>query len=769
MDYSKKPGYKIKNKMILKNKIDPIVSIITPFYNGGNTIIETAQSVFNQTYPFFEWIIVDDGSKDKQSLEMLDTVSKMDSRVKVYHNENGGPSVARDYGISKSSKSSKYVFFLDCDDIIDETMLECLYWTLETHSDASFAYTTMVNFGDREFIWEQYLTVEREKYENVICISSMVKKDDLLEVGCFGITEKSMYEDWNLWLKLLEKGKKPIRVNAPLFWYRISNTGEFSRAKKNNSNAMKYVNETAGRIDNDVDIIQFPNSSDSTFDGYDSMSLPFYKKSDKKNILYIFPWMVVGGADIFNLELIKRLDPSKYNSFVVTTLPSENPLFQNFNEFATIYDMASFLSVRDYLYFVDYLIKSRNIDIVFVSNSTHGYAMLPYIKTKYPNISVIDYVHSVDFKDKNGGFGKYTRDFDLFIDQTYVCNKFTKGQLQQSFNKKNVDVIYIGTDVDRFDSSKFNKNSLMEKYSLPKDKRIITFLARLSEEKRPQLFIDIAYELLKKRKDLFFLVVGDGPLYSSVCKRIKKYNLQNNVKMFGVSDCPEEIYSVSDVTVNCSSLEGLALTSYESLSMGVPVVSTSVGGQTELIDENVGRIVEYGCDGEIDCYVDSILDVLNKLQTLSNNSRKKIVNNYTYDLMVNKFDNIFSSIKCKKIFPFDMNFSLGIYETYVDMLYKEFDWIVNSYIEKKYGVIETNKSDNSIKTTIKNIFKKFGFRYNCAKELRFILNTYRLFHDMIVNFKCAFINLFKFIIFMFVSLFYIIVIFLKFLRKRLGD
>ena len=371
MDYSKKPGQKIEKRDKLKNNEKPVISIITPFYNGGATLQETAFSVFNQTYPFFEWIIVDDGSKDKESLSKLNEVSKMDSRIKVFHKENGGPSMARDYGIMRSSDSSKYVFFLDCDDIIDKTMLECLYWTLETHSDASFAYTTMVNFGDREFIWNQYLTVEREKYENVICIASLVKKDDLLEVGCFGIKEKSMYEDWNLWLKLLQHGKKPIRVNAPLFWYRISNTGEFSRAKKNNESAMRYVNETASKIVNDVEVIQFPRLSSVNADSFvnEKLILPMYTKGKKKNILFLFPWMVIGGADIFNLELIKRLNSDKYDVHIVTTLPSDNPIRQSFSQYSSdIYDLSSFLDTKDYLSFVDYIVKSRNIDIIFVSN-----------------------------------------------------------------------------------------------------------------------------------------------------------------------------------------------------------------------------------------------------------------------------------------------------------------------------------------------------------------------------------------------------------------
>lgn len=182
----------------------------------------------------------------------------MDKRIKVFHKENGGPSIARDYGIEHTSKDTKYIFFLDCDDILDKTMLEVLYWTLETHPEGSFAYTAMVNFGEREFLWERYLTVDDQKEENLICISSMVRKEDLQEVGGFGIKEKAMYEDWNLWLKLLEKKKVPIRVNSPIFWYRTSNSGEFSRANKNKEQAMRYVNETASRITEDVDIIQFP-------------------------------------------------------------------------------------------------------------------------------------------------------------------------------------------------------------------------------------------------------------------------------------------------------------------------------------------------------------------------------------------------------------------------------------------------------------------------------------------------------------------------------
>ena len=77
MDYSKKPGKIIEKIGNILNKEKPTISVITPFYNGGKTLMETVNAMLSQTYPYFEWIIVDDGSKDESSLKELEKVEKM--------------------------------------------------------------------------------------------------------------------------------------------------------------------------------------------------------------------------------------------------------------------------------------------------------------------------------------------------------------------------------------------------------------------------------------------------------------------------------------------------------------------------------------------------------------------------------------------------------------------------------------------------------------------------------------------------------------------
>lgn len=694
-NYQKRPGKKIELIGEIENKEKPTIGIVTPFYNGGKTLLETANSVFSQTYPYFEWIIVDDGSKDKESLKKLDEVAKMDKRIKVFHKENGGPSIARDYGIEHTSKDTKYIFFLDCDDILDKTMLEVLYWTLETHPEGSFAYTTMVNFGEREFLWERYLTVDDQKEENLICISSMVRKEDLQEVGGFGIKEKAMYEDWNLWLKLLEKKKVPIRVNSPIFWYRTSNSGEFSRANKNKEQAMRYVNETASRITEDVDIIQFPREGKKydTVKAHPQMVLPKYKKNKKTKILFIIPWAVTGGADFFNLDLIKRLDKEKYEVTLLMTTPSENPIRQQFEEVcSTVYDMSTFLERSDYLNFADYIMESRNIDLVFVSNTPYGYYMIPYLKRKYPIVPFIDYIHSVDLRDPRESFGRCSMDVDSYLTKTYCCNNFTKNQLEKDYHRTNVETLYIGTDADKFNPKNYDKYEMRKKYHIPQDKIVISFIARLSEEKRPEMFIEIGKRLLQNNPNLFFVIAGDGYLYNPVSSKIDE-----NFTMLGMvtSEDTVEVYTLSDMTLNCSSLEGLALTSYESLAMGVPVVSTDVGGQTELIDDTVGGIVHYHKDAteeeyeeEINNYVKETERVIENLDKIKSNCRKKILDGFTLNIMANKFDKIFTeSIKKEKnkktTYPINdyMEYNLAI-----ESLYTDYFFTVKNYLETKFDI-----------------------------------------------------------------------------------
>ena len=112
-------------------------SILTPVYNVEKYIVECIESVINQTYSDFEFILVDDGSPDN-SPQICDEYAQKDSRIKVIHKENGGLISARRAAIAAAS--GEYCVFLDSDDYLDREALEVINKKIEETSCDCLCY-----------------------------------------------------------------------------------------------------------------------------------------------------------------------------------------------------------------------------------------------------------------------------------------------------------------------------------------------------------------------------------------------------------------------------------------------------------------------------------------------------------------------------------------------------------------------------------------------------------------------------------------------------
>ena len=100
---------------------DILVSVIVPVYNVENYLIECLESILNQTYSFWECVLVDDGSTDKSG-DICDEYAAKDQRFRVIHKENGGAASARNCAMEYTS--GEYISFIESDDIIDKFYLE---------------------------------------------------------------------------------------------------------------------------------------------------------------------------------------------------------------------------------------------------------------------------------------------------------------------------------------------------------------------------------------------------------------------------------------------------------------------------------------------------------------------------------------------------------------------------------------------------------------------------------------------------------------------
>lgn len=120
-----------------------MISVIIPSFNGENFIGRCIESVLGQTYRDLEVIVVDDGSTD-DTARICKQVASADSRVRLVSQKNQGLSGARNAGIDRAS--GEYLFFLDCDDYLEQDVLEVLLGALEsTGADMAVGGVTQEN------------------------------------------------------------------------------------------------------------------------------------------------------------------------------------------------------------------------------------------------------------------------------------------------------------------------------------------------------------------------------------------------------------------------------------------------------------------------------------------------------------------------------------------------------------------------------------------------------------------------------------------------
>jgi len=208
------------------NNKKPLVSVIMAAYNAEKYIAEAIESVLSQTYSNWELIIADDASTDATA-DIINRYTKQDDRIKATRlDKNSGQAIARNKAIEKSM--GKYLAILDSDDVSLPDRLSTQVEFLESNTDISLvgSYTDLIN-EDGKIIGTKRkpLTNEEIKFRlmlqaqftaSTVCMT----RHALVEVGNFD-TNYLYAEDYELWSRFVEKGKKVANIDRSLVLYRM--------------------------------------------------------------------------------------------------------------------------------------------------------------------------------------------------------------------------------------------------------------------------------------------------------------------------------------------------------------------------------------------------------------------------------------------------------------------------------------------------------------------------------------------------------------------
>lgn len=195
----------------------PAVAVVIPLYNQAAFLPEAVASVFAQTYPVHECVIVDDGSTEPETDAVLSDMQRQGCRV--IRQANGGLSAARNAGVR--STTTDYFIPLDADDRLRPRFVESLVPRMHELCPRAFVYCDVQYFGSRHGTWCATDFDPRRLLLNNLCTATAVIRRDIFEqVGSYRETLNEGYEDWDLWLRFAAAGWEGKRVAEPLFEYR---------------------------------------------------------------------------------------------------------------------------------------------------------------------------------------------------------------------------------------------------------------------------------------------------------------------------------------------------------------------------------------------------------------------------------------------------------------------------------------------------------------------------------------------------------------------
>lgn len=183
----------------------PTVSVIIPAYQHGKDLPECLASIFAQTFTDFEVILVNDGSTDDTER----AIAPFRDRLTYISQENRGGNAARNRGFDVSK--GKFLIFCDADIIMHPRFIEKLLAALRAHPEASYAYCSF-RFGFKRFaLWD--FDAERLRRMNYITTTSLIRREHFPRFD----EEMRRFQDWDLWLTMLERGHTGVWVSEELF------------------------------------------------------------------------------------------------------------------------------------------------------------------------------------------------------------------------------------------------------------------------------------------------------------------------------------------------------------------------------------------------------------------------------------------------------------------------------------------------------------------------------------------------------------------------
>jgi glycosyltransferase involved in cell wall biosynthesis len=375
-------------------------------------------------------------------------------------------------------------------------------------------------------------------------------------------------------------------------------------------------------------------------------------------VLHIITRLIIGGAQENTLFTAELLDSDIFDVDVLCgpqTGPEGSLIAdarkRNINLFIEKNLVREIRPIKDFFIFfrLIYIIKKNAYQIVHTHSSKAG--ILGRWAAWFAGCPVI--IHTVH----GWGFHDYQRPWlrNIYILLERLTLKITtkliavtrkdieKGVGAGIGKNQNYTLIRSGIELDRFKNPKRLAADVRSELGIPQDAKIVGTVTRLSPQKAPLIFLQIAALVLEREPNTFFVMVGDGPLRDEIEIRARELGINGHLILTGLRRDVPELLQLFDLFVLTSLWEGLPRVIPQAMAAGIPVIASMADGNAEIITNNEnGLLVK---PNNIEDSVDTILKTLNdaeKRKRLSENAQSGL-DEYGVQTMIENLEKLYQN------------------------------------------------------------------------------------------------------------------------------
>ena len=374
------------------------------------------------------------------------------------------------------------------------------------------------------------------------------------------------------------------------------------------------------------------------------------RTADRPGILFLVPSLCRAGAEMQVVSLANALDRTVFRKHLLSYM-------ENLDQYARIaQEEVDFYHTPRKGRFDLHLIRtiSRIIDLkeIDLIHCTMQHALLigwlaKHFSKRKPRL--VAAIHTTINESLIGELSDrwlYSRILCKCDKIVFVCQKQKTFWTERYPSiEKNSTVIYNGVDTAYFNSSKFVAKGMQLRIELgiPEKATVVCCIASFRPEKSHDILIEAFSKL---DPSCYLLLAGDGEKKCQTQQIVKSKNLQDRVKFLGVLPDVRPVLAASDVSVLAStSVETFSMAMLESMSMGVPMVATDIGGLSEAINPGeTGMLVKVGDAGDLAQGIEAVIHDSRKLDIMRKNCRKVVLEMFSERAMISITEQIINGV-----------------------------------------------------------------------------------------------------------------------------